>query len=269
MTTLDEALATQNVTAEMRAESADSCDVPRFPRLVAKNLGKSFVRAGVKQETFWPLRGVSLELFSGELATLRGRSGAGKSTLIHCLLGLLAPDEGEITVAGTSLTGLSDEAVSQLRNEKVGYVPQSAALIPTLSVLDNVRLPWYLSKRDTEPVGRALALLERVGLADYAAVMPSRLSGGETRRVALVRALMCEPAIIIADEPTASLDEESARSVVKLLREAADRGAAVLSVTHDPVGLEMSDRIFELSDGRLSPLEGFPRTVAGVEAGLE
>ena len=234
--------------------------------IVAENLGKAFTRAGLTETTFWPLRGVSMSLYAGELATLRGRSGAGKSTLIHGLLGLLKMDEGAVKLLGHTLSELDDEALSLLRNQHVGYVPQNAALISTLSVLDNVRLPWYLSPRGAKPAGRARELLASVGLEEYASVVPSRLSGGETRRVALVRALMCEPEVIIADEPTASLDEESARTVVGLLRAAADRGAAVLSVTHDAVGLEMSDRIFELSEGRLSPLEELPRQATQLES---
>ncbi len=227
----------------------------RVALLSAESVGKCFEAQG---RTIWPVRGANLTLYAGEMVTLRGRSGSGKSTLINTLLGLWHADEGRVMLMGEGLAGQSDQALSALRNRYVGYVPQSAAMLATLSVLDNVRLPWYLSEREPEPQGRAMALLERVGLAALAHERPARLSGGERRRVALVRALMTEPRIIVADEPTASLDEESALTVVTLLREAADRGAAVLSVTHDAVGLELSHRICQMADGRLSPMEGLP-----------
>lgn len=225
------------------------------PVLEAVNVGKKFVAGDTE---VWPVRRVNLALYPGELTTLRGRSGSGKSTLISTLIGLWRADEGEVRIMGETVNGADDAATAALRNRAVGYVPQNAALVPTLSVIDNVRLPWYLSPRGEEPEGRAMALLEAVGLAALARSRPARLSGGERRRVALVRALMTSPAIVLADEPTASLDEESALTVVGLLREAADRGAAVLSVTHDAVGLGMSHRIFQMAGGTLSPLEGLP-----------
>ncbi len=220
-------------------------------------LGKRYVRA---DREIWPVRGVTIHAHRGELLTLVGRSGTGKSTLINMLLGLLTPDEGNVLFEGESLNGLSDGALSRLRNCKMGYVPQSVALLPTLTVHDNVRLPWYLSQRGPEPIGRAASLLAEVGLAGFGAQRPEALSGGELRRVAVARALMTEPLLLVADEPTASLDKESAEAVMGLLRKAADRGMAVLTVTHDPVGVELSDRILQMANGALSPIEEFPRS---------
>lgn len=214
-----------------------------------KNVGKRYERGG---RPFWALRNATLAVAEGEFVTLLGRSGSGKSTLLNIIVGLLSPTEGEAVLCSTPLSGLTDEAASEQRNRSVGYVPQGAGVLSTLTVLDNVRLPWYLAHRGLEPEGRAQQLLEEVGLGDLANQYPSALSGGELRRVAIARALMCEPKVIVADEPTSSLDAQTAREVVSIFRRLADKGTGVLMVTHDTFSVDVSDRLYDMAEGVLT-----------------
>ena len=214
-----------------------------------KNVGKRYERGG---RPFWALRNATLAVAEGEFVTLLGRSGSGKSTLLNIIVGLLSPTEGEAVLCSTPLSGLTDEAASELRNRSVGYVPQGAGVLSTLTVLDNVRLPWYLAHRGPEPEGRAQQLLEEVGLGDLANQYPSALSGGELRRVAIARALMCEPKVIVADEPTSSLDAQTAREVVSIFRRLADKGPGVLMVTHATFSVDVSDRLYDMAEGVLT-----------------
>ncbi|MDO5531374.1 ABC transporter ATP-binding protein [Sutterella sp.] len=215
-----------------------------------RSAGMRYERGG---RPFWALRNASLSVAAGDFVTVLGRSGSGKSTLLNIIVGLLTPTEGEVFLAGKNLAGLTDAARSELRNAAVGYVPQSAGLIPTLTVLENVRLPWYIAgTRGAEPEGRAAELLAKVGLADLADQYPGALSGGELRRVAIARALMCSPAVVVADEPTSNLDPASAQTVVELFRGIALDGGAVLMVTHDTFSLDASTRIFDMAGGTLT-----------------
>ncbi len=218
--------------------------------LDAKDLGKRYERGG---RPFWALRHASLEVAAGDFVTILGRSGSGKSTLLNILVGLLPPTEGGVTLCGRALAGLTDAESSELRNARVGYVPQTAGLIPTLTIEENVRLPWYLAgSRGPEPEGRAKQLLADVGLADLTLQYPNALSGGELRRAAVARALMCSPALIVADEPTSNLDPASARSVVEIFGKLTREGGAVLMVTHDAFSLESSTRIYDMAEGTLT-----------------
>lgn len=215
-----------------------------------KGVGKRYERGG---RPFWALRGADITVDEGEFVTLLGRSGSGKSTLLNIIVGLLKPTEGTAEIAGRNLSDMDDAAASAIRNELVGYVPQGAGVLGTLSVLDNVRLPWYLDKRGPEPEGRALELLDSVGLKALADQYPSALSGGELRRVAIARALMCSPRVIVADEPTSSLDAQSARQVVSIFKKLSQEGVAVLMVTHDDFSISSSDRLYDMSEGVLTP----------------
>ena len=216
----------------------------------AKDIGKRYERGG---RPFWALRHASLKVAAGDFVTILGRSGSGKSTLMNILVGLLPPTEGGVTLCGRALANLTDAESSALRNARVGYVPQTAGLIPTLTIEENVRLPWYLAgSRGPEPEGRAKTLLADVGLADLALQYPSALSGGELRRAAVARALMCSPVLIVADEPTSNLDPASARGVVEIFGKLAGEGRAVLMVTHDAFSLESSTRIYDMAGGELA-----------------
>lgn len=222
------------------------------PLIDVKRVGKRYERGG---RPFWAVKGATLTVSEGEFVTLLGRSGSGKSTLLNMVVGLLAPTEGTVTLCGQALAGMSDEAASALRNRAVGFVPQGAGVLSTLTVLDNVRLPAYLSAGVREEEGRALELLEAVGLKELANQYPSALSGGELRRVAIARALMNRPKVIVADEPTSSLDADNAAMVVDIFKKLARGGTGVLMVTHDTSSIEQSDRLYDMAGGVLSPHE--------------
>lgn len=222
------------------------------PLIDVKRVGKRYERGG---RPFWAVKGATLTVSEGEFVTLLGRSGSGKSTLLNMVVGLLAPTEGTVTLCGQARAGMSDEAASALRNRAVGFVPQGAGVLSTLTVLDNVRLPAYLSAGVREEEGRALELLEAVGLKELANQYPSALSGGELRRVAIARALMNRPKVIVADEPTSSLDADNAAMVVDIFKKLARGGTGVLMVTHDTSSIEQSDRLFDMVGGVLSPHE--------------
>lgn len=222
------------------------------PLIDVKRVGKRYERGG---RPFWAVKGATLTVSEGEFVTLLGRSGSGKSTLLNMVVGLLAPTEGTVTLCGQALAGMSDEAASALRNRAVGFVPQGADVLSTLTVLDNVRLPAYLSAGVREEEGRALELLEAVGLKELANQYPSALSGGELRRVAIARALMNRPKVIVADEPTSSLDADNAAMVVDIFKKLARGGTGVLMVTHDTSSIKQSDRLYDMAGGVLSPHE--------------
>ena len=167
------------------------------------------------------------------------------------LAGILTPTAGHVHVDGTDLYALRDEERSRLRNARIGLVPQGNTALRALSVLDNVLLPSILYSRDEAPAARGRELLTTVGLADLAEAKPTELSGGELRRMAIARALLMDPAIVIADEPTAGLDHANATTVLTLLRDAADRAAAVLVVSHEAEAQRFADRSYVMEDGHL------------------
>jgi len=188
----------------------------------------------------------------GEFVLVTGRSGAGKSTLLSLISGLLRPDTGRVRVAGTDLWRLSDAERSLYRCRTMGFIFQFASLLPTLTVLENVLLPnAFLPKGDRAGGDRAEALLERVGLAGMGDRLPWQLSGGQQKRVAVARALLLQPALILADEPTADLDEETEQDVMDLLLEEQQRGATVVMATHNRDLLRLATRHLQLAEGRL------------------
>jgi putative ABC transport system ATP-binding protein len=197
---------------------------------------------------------LSLAVDQGEFICLLGRSGSGKTTLLNMIAGLLTPDSGQVFFNGANLYGLDDRARTAWRNEQLGYVPQGASLLANLTALDNVLLPFYLQPRadDGSALKKARALMDELGLSKLEKSYPAALSGGETRRVALARALMNSPELIIADEPTSDLDVETAREMADLLSLLNGQGCALLVATHD---LELSRRhkVLEISGGQLRP----------------
>ena len=162
-----------------------------------------------------------------------------------------APTSGAVTLDGADLYSLDERSRSRLRNAKIGLVPQGHTALRALSVLDNVLLPSVLYSRRRPPRQRAESLLEAVGIAELARVGPHELSGGELRRMAVARALLMEPGVVLADEPTAGLDEESTAAVLELLRKTAQEGAAVLVVTHEEEAARFADRVLTMNAGEL------------------
>jgi ABC-type lipoprotein export system ATPase subunit len=215
-------------------------------RGLVKSYGEGSARARV-------LDGVDLELTGGELVAVVGRSGSGKSTLMHLLGGLDRPDAGSVEVAGVRLDRCSEAALTEVRRRHVGFVFQSFHLLPELSGLENVVLAARLGRRGGSAEKRARRLVGSLGLNGASRRLPGSLSGGEQQRFAIARALVNEPALVLADEPTGNLDEESGRLVLDLLRAIAAPGRAVVLVTHDPEATARADRVLHLRDGRLGP----------------
>jgi putative ABC transport system ATP-binding protein len=195
---------------------------------------------------------VDLRVESGELVVLLGRSGAGKSTLLSLIGGLDRPDEGTIRVAGQDVRSLSGPLLDRFRQETIGWAFQTAGLLPLLTALENVWLPLtLLGQREKDAIEEAGDVLRAVGLEERAGHRAYELSGGEQHRVALARALAKSPKLLLADEPTAQLDSETAREITVLIRKATHSGTAVLFATHDRAVTEFADRVVMIEDGRI------------------
>ena len=221
----------------------------------ATGLTKEFARARGGKRLFTAVHPLDIGLEERQLTVVSGHSGSGKSTLANMLAGILTPTAGHVRLDGTDLYLLRDEELSRLRNERIGLVPQGHTALRALTVLDNVLLPSILYTKDEAPADRAHELLAAVGLGDLADAAPTELSGGELRRMAIARALLMDPAIVIADEPTAGLDSANATAVLTLLRNAADRGTAVLVVSHEAEAQRFADRSYVMEDGHLRASE--------------
>ena len=200
------------------------------------------------------LDGIDLDIARGEMVSIVGPSGSGKSTLLNLIGGLDRASSGEIAIDGETLNGLSDDALTRIRRDKIGFVFQFFNLLPTLSCLENVAIPLHLRgwpKKKVEE--RARELLNLVQLDDRIDHLPDELSGGERQRVAIARALSIYPPILLADEPTGNLDTHTGREILALIRDLHDRlGSTVLIVTHDPAVAESCPRVIGLRDGRIA-----------------
>ncbi|HXF72985.1 MAG TPA: ABC transporter ATP-binding protein [Actinomycetota bacterium] len=210
------------------------------------------------------VRGVSLALRPGEFVALVGPSGSGKTTLLGVMAGLDRPDEGEVTWEGRPLDRLEGREHLELRRRGIGVVFQGFGLLPTLSALENVELPLRVAGAPVDEArARAEAWLERLGLGDRLHNRTFELSAGQQQRVAVARALVPEPRVVLADEPVAEVDAEAAELVLDALWEVARRGGAVLAATHDPEVLRYATRVVLFRDGRVEA-EGTPAEVAGL-----
>lgn len=234
-------------------------------RLRAENISRKFPRKTGEANFFYAVNPTDLTLEPGTLTVVMGRSGSGKTTLLNMLAGVLAPSEGKVLLEEQAADGagglqdlyaLSDRDLSVLRNRCIGVVPQGHTGLDSLTVLENVKLPYALYHRDDGADAKARELLEKMDIAHLAEVYPSELSGGEVRRLAIARALVMEPAVLLADEPTGDLDDENTEVVLKLFRELADRGTAVLVVTHESESKRYADRVFRMDAGTLRPESG-------------
>ncbi|GIM88539.1 ABC transporter ATP-binding protein [Paractinoplanes toevensis] len=198
------------------------------------------------------LNGVTAGFRTGSFTAVMGPSGSGKSTLLHCAAGLDRPTSGRVFIDGTELTATTDTAMTKFRRRRVGFVFQDYNLLPSLTVEQNVVLPLRLAGRRADRA-RCRTVLTQLGLGDRRDDRPEKLSGGQRQRVAVARALLTEPAVIFADEPTGALDLRSAREVLTLLRAVVhDHGRTVVMVTHDPAAASYADSVLFLADGRLA-----------------
>ena len=211
-----------------------------------KDLYKSYEKGKIKA-----LNGINLTIKEGEFVSIIGPSGSGKSTLLNMLGALDIPDSGVINVAGKDLK--SDKKLNKFRAEQIGFIFQLHNLIPNINVRENIEIPMYTQKLSSSKMKeRSLKLLEDVGLYDKADILPNKLSGGERQRVAIARALANNPSIILADEPTGSLDSKTSNKILKLLINLhKDKKATLIIVTHDMDVAKLADRYIEVLDGKI------------------
>ncbi len=215
----------------------------------ARGVTKSYVDHDVAVDA---VRGVDLIIGRGELVAVMGPSGCGKSTLLHLLGGLARPTSGTVLVDGVDLSTMDDDALAQVRRDRIGFVFQAFNLVPVLSVGENVQLPAAIAGVEAGTArARSEELLDLVGLTAQRGKRPAQLSGGEQQRVAIARALMLRPAVVLADEPTGNLDSVTGRHVVGLLQELNRDGQTVVLVTHDVKVAGVADRLLQMRDGRL------------------
>ena len=198
------------------------------------------------------LRGVNLKVNRGEFIAIMGPSGCGKSTLLHLLGGLLQPTSGHILIAGTDLTKLKDSERTSLRRQKIGYVFQRFNLLPTLSAKANIELARRIQKNGHVSSYTPDEIIEMLDLTDKIELKPVELSGGEQQRVAIARAIINHPAIVLADEPTGSLDSRNSRTVLRILRELNEKlHQTIVMITHDAEAASTANRVIEMRDGQI------------------
>lgn len=211
-----------------------------------KDLVKSYEKGNIKA-----LNGINLTIKQGEFVSIIGPSGSGKSTLLNMLGALDLPDSGYINVAGYNL--VENKKLNEFRGDKIGFIFQLHNLIPNLSVVENVEIPMFTKKWSAKKMRkRSLHLLDIVGLKDKAKMLPNQLSGGERQRVAIARALANEPSIILADEPTGSLDSKTSNKILKQLNKLhKEENVTLIMVTHDMNVAKLADRVIEVLDGKI------------------
>jgi len=230
----------------------------------AEGLVKRYELGG---EVLLALDGVSLTVAEGEMLSITGPSGSGKSTLMHILGCLDRPDAGRYLLAGEDVSRMSRDRLAEVRNRRIGFVFQTFNLLPRLSSIENVELPlMYAGRSGTREIARAA--LERVGLGDRLRHEPSQLSGGQRQRVAVARALVTNPALLLADEPTGNLDSRTGQEILSLFKALNREGHTIVIVTHDPTIAAFCDRQVRLSDGRVSEdITPTPRSATAPPAG--
>lgn len=213
-----------------------------------RNLTKNFVR---NKKDFDAVNNVSFNIKKGEFVAVIGHSGSGKTTLFNMIAGLIRPTEGTIFIDEKEFTAMKENEMAKFRNKNMGYVLQGQSLLNNFTILDNVCMPAYLSSDAKEFRGKAMKLLKEIGLEELANDYPSNLSGGEMRRVSIVRAMINEPKVLLADEPTSNLDPENAHKVMKMLRAISDAGTTVLLSTHELEYLDYVDTVVKMENGKM------------------
>ncbi|MCL2404713.1 MAG: ABC transporter ATP-binding protein [Defluviitaleaceae bacterium] len=220
-------------------------------KIEIKSLVKEYKQG---DQTISALKKVNLTITSGEFYSITGRSGSGKTTLLNIVAGLTTPTSGNVLLDGKDIFTLSDSALSLYRNATIGCVMQQHSVLANLTVLDNVRLPFHLAKREGDSAKEAYRLLSLMGIEDLAKRMPKRLSGGQIKRVVIARALINKPMLLLADEPTGDLDSHTTKEIMQTLKTVASEGTAILMVTHDHDANEYASTHFSMNDGALKRL---------------
>lgn len=220
-------------------------------KLTAEKIGRMYFRSSRHTNFFYAIESLDFELKEGCITAVTGRSGSGKTTFINMLCGLLTPSCGRVLLDGTDLYALSDKERSILRNRHFGIIPQGQTGLQSLTVLENIMLPAAIYGKAEAKKEIAETLMERLGISDLRDVYSNELSGGELRRMSVARALINEPEIMIADEPTGDLDADTTVLVMELLKSRAEEGASVLIVTHDKDVLPYSDIVYTMEKGTL------------------
>ena len=219
--------------------------------LKADNISKTFFRNSGSSNYFYAVSPLNIEILPESVTVLTGRSGSGKTTLLNMLAGILEPTEGKVLLDDTDLYSLKDDTLSRLRNERIGVVPQSRSAVDTLTVMENILLPVRLYGKHA-PAEEARQWMEQFGIDSLADAMPRELSGGELRRMAIIRAVVQDPDILFADEPTGDLDDENTEKVLSALYSFAhDQKKAVFIVTHENDALKYTDRLYKMEKGRI------------------
>jgi len=221
-------------------------------KLKAENISKTYFRNTSGSNYFYAVSPISLEISSGTVTVLMGRSGSGKTTLLNMLAGLLEPSEGKVRLDDTDLYSLNDTELSRLRNEKIGVVPQARSAVDTLTVKENILLPLNLYKKAVSEEETAY-WMKAFDIEHLADAMPKELSGGELRRMAIIRAVIQNPDILFADEPTGDLDDENTEKVLSALQSCAhQKKKAVFIVTHENDALKYADRALRMEKGQVT-----------------
>ncbi len=218
------------------------------PLIKVRNLTKTYGKGDAQVNA---LNGVDLDIAAGQLTAVMGPSGSGKSTLMHCVVGLESATEGSVVLNGKEITKLNERKLTQMRRDEIGFIFQSFNLIPTLNAQENIKLPATIAGKKIDPEFFQ-KIVDTVGLSDRLTHRPSELSGGQQQRVACARAMMTQPAVILADEPTGNLDSTATAQILNLLRTSVDElGQTVVMVTHEAEAAMIADRVIFLNDGKV------------------
>jgi len=230
-------------------------------RGVSKHFGKGEQRVTALDRVDW-------DVYKGQFSLIIGPSGCGKTTLLSVIAGILDADEGAVSIFGSEITALSDRQLTRFRAERIGFVFQQYNLLPALTAAENAAIPLVIAGwGKARAVEKASHVLNSLGMGKKVRSLPAQLSGGQQQRVAIARALVHEPSLLVCDEPTAALDQESGRTVMLLLREAALRpDRAVVVVTHDNRVFDFGDRIARMDDGHVAEVRDNVRDLTGLES---